>query len=148
MKCRLFLVDPGEIFTWNPRTLKIHRDTNSNKFREFVTRPSRKSISKTYGLSCMRIYGSFKVVFSQGNLFTTVRRSKYLILRTRGPTLLFRICLSSMTTDGPSASNYIHRVKRALLMMTTHVDAFCHSFGHRILNNATPWISQDIQIIT
>ena len=57
-------------------------------------------------------------------------------------------CLSSMTTDRPSASNYIHRVKRALPMITTHVDVFCHSFDYRILNNATPCISQDIQIIT
>ena len=48
-----------------------------------------------------------------------------------------------MATDGPSASNYIHRVKRALLMMTTHVDVFCHGFDYRILNNVTPCISQD-----
>ena len=63
-KCRLFLVDPGEIFTWNPRTLKIHRYTNSNKFWEFVTRSSRRSISKTDGVSwCIRIYGRFTVIF-------------------------------------------------------------------------------------
>ena len=59
-------------------------------------------------------------------LHPKVRRSKYFyscdwtvkqshVNQTRGPTLSFRICLSSMNTDGPSASNYIHCVKRALL---------------------------------
>ena len=39
-------------------------------------------------------------------------------------------------------------VLNRLLMMTTHVDIFCHGSDHHILNNVTPWISQDIQIIT
>ena len=39
------------------------------------------SISKTYGLSCMRMHGRFTVFFSPGNLFISVRRSKYLLLQ-------------------------------------------------------------------
>ena len=31
VKFRLFLVDLGEIFTWNPTTVKIHRDTIGNR---------------------------------------------------------------------------------------------------------------------
>ena len=84
VKCRLFLVDHGEILTWNPQTLKIHLNTNSNKFREFVTRSSRRSISKTNWLSCMRMYGRFTMIFSPGNLFIYVlyvEASIYYILR-------------------------------------------------------------------
>ena len=39
-------------------------------------------------------------------------------------------------------------VLNRLLMMTTRVDIFFHGSDHHILNNVTPWISQDIQIIT
>ena len=71
------------------------------------------SISKTCGSSCIHIYSQFVVVFSLGNSLTSVRGASIFdcdwtvkqlhVNRARGPTVSFRICLSSMATDGPSA---------------------------------------------
>ena len=86
-------------------------DPNIAKYRKRVGRRVYVCTADLWLFSHQGIFQHLYVGASIYDCDLTVKKSH--MNRRRDPTLSFRMCLNSMATDGPSASNYIHGVKPA-----------------------------------